>query len=146
MLNSRQAVLLVVVSVAAGVMLERGIADTGTDRYRVRGAGQTSGVVDSRAGALASFLDDAQITALVKTALISEFGIGSRSIHVDTADSVVTLSGDVGTPLQHDIAMQIASDTDGVSDVVDAVSIRDMASVDFWPAQSGHVRSLQETI
>jgi len=146
MLNSRQAVLLVVVSVAAGVVLERGIADTGTDRYRVRGAGQTSGVVDSRAGALASFLEDAQITALVKSALISEFGIASRSIHVDTADAVVTLSGDVGTLLQHDIALQIASDTDGVSDVVDAVAIRDITSVDFWPAQSGHVRSLQGTI
>jgi osmotically-inducible protein OsmY len=145
-LNSRQALLLALVSVAAGVVLERGMADPIVDRQRVNGAGHASGVMNSHAEAIASFLDDAQITALVKSALISEFDVASRSIHVETADSVVTLSGDVGTLLQHDVAMQIASDTVGVSDVVDAVTVRDIASVDFWPAHSGHVRSLQGTI
>jgi len=137
MLNSRQAILLMAVSILVGVLIERGIADAGVDRSGKAGPE----VADSSAGAIA----DAQITALVKGGLVTEFGIAARSIHVDTADSVVTLSGDIGTTLQHDIAVQIASDTAGVSDVVDAVTVREIA-VDFWPAQSGGVHSLQGTI
>ncbi len=61
-------------------------------------------------------------------------------------DSVVTLSGDVGTELQREIALQVANDTLGVSDVIDAVTVRDIASVDFWPPRPGHRPPMEGTI
>ena len=114
------------------------MADADVDRDRVTDARSASGVMTSHSEAIASFLDDAQITATVKGALISEFGVASRSIHVETADSVVTLSGDVGTDCcSTRLRCRSRAIRLGVSDVVDAVAIRDIASIDFWPMQFG---------
>ena len=45
-------------------------------------------------------------------------------IDVDTSDGVVTLTGTVGTEAQHQRAIQLAKETDGVRQVVDRLTVR----------------------
>ena len=45
-------------------------------------------------------------------------------IDVDTHGSVVTLSGVVATGAQHQRALQLARETDGVTQVVDRLRVR----------------------
>ena len=50
---------------------------------------------------MANAVDDAAITAKVKTAIMAEPGLKATEINVDTKDAVVTLTGTVpSAPLQ----------------------------------------------
>jgi hyperosmotically inducible periplasmic protein len=62
-------------------------------------------------------IDDAAITAKVKTALIGEPGLKALQINVDTANGVVTLSGAVDTSTSVDRATQVAQAVEGVRSV-----------------------------
>jgi hyperosmotically inducible protein len=62
-------------------------------------------------------VDDATITARVKTALINDSQVGGLKIDVDTALGVVTMSGIVKSRSEEQRAVQIARDTPGVRDV-----------------------------
>jgi hyperosmotically inducible protein len=62
-------------------------------------------------------IDDAAITAQVKTALLNDSDVGGLRIDVDTAKGVVTLSGIVKSQAEADKAIQIARRVDGVRDV-----------------------------
>jgi len=68
-------------------------------------------------------VDDASTTAAVKTRLLSNDVTSGLTIDVDTRDSVVTLSGQVDTPVESDLATQIAMNTDGVTDVVNKLTV-----------------------
>ena len=146
MLNANQAMSFMIAAVVAGIVCQHAASKADFDRFRASGVREASATVGAGPDAAASPLDDAQITAMVKGSLATEFGVAARSIHVDTMDSVVTLSGDVGTELQREIALQVARDTLGVSDVVDVVTVRETAPVDFWPGLPGHRRSTEGTI
>lgn len=63
------------------------------------------------------FVDDATITARVKYALIANDSTGGLSIDVDTMDGEVTLSGEVGSDQEKQLAERIAGNVDGVEDV-----------------------------
>jgi hyperosmotically inducible protein len=62
-------------------------------------------------------LDDAGITAKVKTALLAEKGVNGTSINVDTMQGRVTLTGRVPDQAQVDRAAQVASSVEGVKAV-----------------------------
>ena len=62
-------------------------------------------------------IDDATITAKVKTALIADPDVKATDINVDTSGGIVTLKGTVGTQTQIDKAVQIAKGTEGVTSV-----------------------------
>ena len=66
---------------------------------------------------------DAGITTAVKNKLIADDLVKARQINVDTADKVVTLTGDVRTEAEESRALQIARDTNGVRDVVDQINV-----------------------
>jgi hyperosmotically inducible protein len=66
----------------------------------------------------ATAVDDAAITAKVKTAIMAEPGLKAAAINVDTKDAVVTLTGTVPAPLK-DRAKEIASSVNGVRSVQD---------------------------
>jgi hyperosmotically inducible periplasmic protein len=68
--------------------------------------------------------DDAAITAKVKAAILTEPGLKSLQINVDTKNATVTLSGNVDSDMLRDRAKQIAMATEGVRDVVDNLSIK----------------------
>ena len=68
-------------------------------------------------------IDDATITARVKTALLNDPLTGGLRIDVDTFKGVVTLSGGVKSAAERDKAIEIARKTPGVVDVKSTLQI-----------------------
>ena len=66
---------------------------------------------------------DPTVTVAVKTRLLADTAIAGRRIDVDTRDGVVTLSGEVRSQAEKDIAVQLARDTTGVREVIDRLVI-----------------------
>ena|SRR5437867_583922 len=62
-------------------------------------------------------IDDATITARVKTALLNDAQVGGMKIDVDTTQGVVTMSGTVKSKAEESRAVQLARQTPGVKDV-----------------------------
>jgi hyperosmotically inducible protein len=62
-------------------------------------------------------IDDATITARVKTTLLNDPQAGAMKIDVDTANGVVTMSGLVKSKAEEMRAVQLVRQTPGVKDV-----------------------------
>jgi len=69
-------------------------------------------------------MDDTVLTAKVKAALIAEPGLRSTPIEVSTRQSIVTLSGSVGSVAEKAAALQIAETVEGVKDVIDKLVVK----------------------
>jgi len=69
-------------------------------------------------------IDDATITAKVKTALIGEPGLKSLQINVDTANGVVTLSGTVDSSSSVDRVTRVVMAVQGVKLVDNRLSVK----------------------
>jgi hyperosmotically inducible periplasmic protein len=67
---------------------------------------------------------DAGITGLVKTKLAADGKVRVSEINVDTADGVVTLTGNVDSQEAKDEALKLAKETSGVRDVKDMIAVR----------------------
>ena len=63
-------------------------------------------------------MDDATITARVKTALLNDPQVHATGIDVNTANGVVTISGTVPSPADIDRAVSVARQVNGVKNVV----------------------------
>ena len=68
-------------------------------------------------------VEDATLTAEVKTKLLANTETGGLSIHVDTVARTVTLTGEVGSSAEKDLAEAIAKQVDGVVDVNNKLKI-----------------------
>jgi osmotically-inducible protein OsmY len=68
--------------------------------------------------------DDVAVTTKVKAALFAEPGLKTLQINVDTKDAVVTLEGSVDSDTLRQRAVQIASSTNGVKQVVDKLVVK----------------------
>lgn len=68
-------------------------------------------------------IDDAWITTKVKWFFLGDDLLKGSSINVDTKDRVVTLNGTVKTEAGRARALALANDTDGVTKVVDKLTI-----------------------
>src|SRR5215208_99633 len=66
---------------------------------------------------------DPGITTAVKAKLAADDTVKAYKVDVDTHNKVVTLSGDVETAAQREHAVTIARNTDGVTDVIDALNV-----------------------
>ncbi len=66
---------------------------------------------------------DAGITTNVKSKMAADDTVKAYEINVDTANGVVTLTGTVESPAVEQQAMLIARQTDGVTDVVDQITV-----------------------
>jgi hypothetical protein len=67
---------------------------------------------------------DAALTAKIKSKMALDDTIEAAEIDVDTTGGVVTLTGNVASDAQRQRAMQLARETDGVTSVVDRLSVR----------------------
>ena len=74
-------------------------------------------------GAVVQTIDDAAITAAVKSKLLADTTVGGLKIDVDTKDGVVSLTGPVKSQTEKDAAVRIARETSGVKDVQANLSI-----------------------
>jgi hyperosmotically inducible protein len=63
------------------------------------------------------------ITAKIKAKMALDDRVKAAKIDVDTAGSVVTLSGRVSSDAERARAVQLARETDGVTSVVDELTI-----------------------
>jgi len=68
-------------------------------------------------------VDDATITAKVKTALLNDPQVGGLKIDVDTTKGVVTMSGMVKSPAEAERAVQLARQQGGVKDVKSTLQV-----------------------
>ena len=68
-------------------------------------------------------IDDATVTARVKTALINAPNVGALAIDVDTFKGVVTLSGRVKTNDEATRAVDVARQISGVREVKSALQV-----------------------
>ena len=71
---------------------------------------------------------DPGITAAVKTKFAADDTVKAYQIDVDTASSVVTLTGTVDSQAAKDMAVTLARQTDGVTQVVDRIAVNASAA------------------
>jgi len=69
-------------------------------------------------------MDDANMTMLVKTALLNEAVFKVNQIRVDTIGGVVTLTGVVQTRLEADRVVEMTKTIKGVREIRDGLEIR----------------------
>jgi len=93
-----------------------------TERAREAGAavGEKAAEAANKAGEL---LTDGALTAKIKSKMALDDSVQARRIDVTTRDHVVTLTGDVRSVLEHDRALQLAKETDGVKQVIDRLKV-----------------------
>jgi hyperosmotically inducible protein len=92
------------------------------DKAREVGAavGEKTAEVANRA---AQALSDGALTAKIKSKMALDDMVQARAIDVTTTNHIVTLRGSVRTAAEHDRAVRLAKETEGVSRVVDKLAI-----------------------
>jgi hyperosmotically inducible protein len=80
--------------------------------------------VDKATAATAAAVDDAAITAKVKTAMLREPGLSAVEIGVATKGGVVSLSGTVGTERDRQRAEELAASIPSVKEVENRLVIK----------------------
>ncbi len=94
------------------------------DRERVREAGaEIADTIAESAGHAEAALGEARLTAKIKSKMLLDDTIAAGRLNVDTQGTVVTVGGSVDTPAQHERALQLARETDGVTSVVDRIAV-----------------------
>jgi len=92
--------------------------DAMTDK--VKSEGKTIG---NKMDAMGESIDDASITAMVKTTLLYHRSTGGLKTTVETKQGVVNLSGKAKNAAEKDLATKFASDIHGVKSVVNTMTI-----------------------
>jgi hyperosmotically inducible protein len=100
-----------------------GSASAEAERARDEAAriGEKVGVGAERAAAA---LEETRLTAKVKSKIALDDTLKGTDIEVHTAGNVVTVGGRVATAAQHQRALQLARETEGVTRVVDRLTVR----------------------
>ena len=83
--------------------------------------GETVGEAANQAQRIAS---NAALTAKIKSKMALDDTIEAADINVDSSAGVVTLRGSVSSLAEHDRALQLARETDGVTSVVDHLVVK----------------------
>lgn len=79
---------------------------------------------------------DATLAGTVKTKLAADDQVKASEINVDTVGGVVTLTGNVDSPIAKERALQIARETKGVTQVKDMISVREGTATGDAPSPS----------
>jgi hyperosmotically inducible protein len=87
------------------------------------GGGQSVRATPSSAPAVGGAMDDATITARVKTVLLNDPQVAATKIDVSTTGGIVTLSGSVKSKADEARAIEVARTVTGVRDVKSMLQI-----------------------
>lgn len=101
---------------AIGALLVAGCSQESADRAAKAVEGAPA-KIERQAERAAVVLDDAAITAKVKTALIADPNLKGLSIDVDTQQNIVTLNGTVASDAARTDAERVAKQVEGVREV-----------------------------
>ncbi len=80
--------------------------------------------LEKAAGRTGSAIDDAAITASVKSSFVKEPGLSATAIEVSTDHGIVTLKGSVDNDLARKNAIQLATGVEGVRGVTDKLTVK----------------------
>ena len=69
-------------------------------------------------------LSESALTTKIKAKMALDDRVTARAIGVDTAGTVVTLTGSVGSNAERDRAVTLTRETDGVTSVLDKLEVR----------------------
>ena len=69
-------------------------------------------------------LGEGALTAKIKSKMALDDAVKARAIAIDTVGSVVTLTGRVDSAAERDRAVRLATETDGVTKVVDHIEVK----------------------
>lgn len=117
-MKTRHSKLFVNTTVAAFAALALVGCDRGADTGQAAGTGTTVGTE----------IDDATLTASVKTALMADDTVRGMDINVETEKGNVSLNGQVASQAQIDQAVKVARGVSGVRDVDNNLTIREGAT------------------
>jgi hyperosmotically inducible protein len=94
-----------------------------TEKARERGAeiGEKSAIAAEK---MKHELSEAALTGKIKAKMALDDSVRSRAIDVTTEGTVVTLSGSVRSAAERERAVALARDTEGVTRVVDHLTVR----------------------
>jgi len=93
-----------------------------TDKAREVGA-QVGAKTADAANRASVVLSEGALTAKIKSKMALDDLVQARSIDVSTSGHVVTLSGSVRSAAERDRAIQLARETEGVTQVVDRLTV-----------------------
>lgn len=95
--------------------------DTAAARERGAEIGERTAVAVSQVG---DRLEEGSLTAKIKAKMVLDDLVKARDINVTTTGSVVTLTGTVHSKMEHDRAVALARETEGVTRVIDQITVR----------------------
>jgi len=87
--------------------------------------GSTTAKIDNSVNTASNYMGDSAVTAKVKSALVSDKGINSTDISVETNHGMVTLSGFVNDQMQAERAVTAARSVSGVTSVSDKLHVKE---------------------
>jgi hyperosmotically inducible protein len=103
----------------------RTVGTTGVDSQKAREVGAKVGETAATAADQGRrALNDGAVTAKIKAKMALDDTVKALDIDVDTAGTTVTLSGNVGSDAQRQRALQLARETEGVTQVVDQLRVK----------------------
>ncbi len=102
------------------------VTTTGTiDTEKARERGAEIGEKTAQAAAtLKAGMTEAALTTKIKAKMALDDSVNARTIDVSTSGSTVTLTGHVESRTQHDRAVALARETEGVTKVIDRLTVR----------------------
>jgi len=120
----RQILLLAIV-VVAGVFAYNYWSGNGwTLRPPTNSTGVNVESVRQAASTLEGALNESALTTKIKSKMALDDQVKARTISVDTKGSVVTLTGTVDSSAERDRAVRLATETSGVTQVVNHVDVK----------------------
>jgi len=90
----------------------------------VEKSSRSSAAKTTKGRSFAQYVEDASTTAAIKTELLASKNVAGLAINVDTYNNTVTLSGDVETGAQKDLAQAIAAKQKEVKDVINKLHVK----------------------
>ena len=105
------------------IVLSMSMVLTGCTAVLIGGAAAGGYMVGKDERSASTVASDASITTAVKTKLLANKYVNGFKIDVDTYSSVVTLTGKVNSKFSQEQAIKIASETRGVSNVVNKLTV-----------------------
>src|SRR5678816_412027 len=100
--------------------LEAKIAKAEATKLATKAAAEAS----HAATRLGGTVSDSALTAKIKSKMALDDHVEARDINIDTSATIVTLTGIVKSNDERDRAVRLASDTEGVTKVVDRMQVR----------------------
>jgi hyperosmotically inducible protein len=87
-------------------------------------AAEAAARANDAASRVGDTVSDSALTAKIKSKMVLDDEVKARGIDVDTADTVVTLTGVVGSIDERNRAVRLARETKGVTKVIDKLRVR----------------------